>query len=100
MPLAALSRVTGEVEVVTKGGNEMQGKIDPRALGHVTSYLRLRPDTHRSALFVTETGQGDQLPGRPHDLAPHSEALGRQTRGQPPDSPFLRPRGEFSAAGA
>jgi site-specific recombinase XerC len=33
MPLAALNRITGEVEVVTKGGKVMQGKIDPKALG-------------------------------------------------------------------
>jgi site-specific recombinase XerC len=57
MPLAALNRITGEVEVITKGGKVMQGKIDPKALGHVRSYRRLRPETASPALFVTETGK-------------------------------------------
>ncbi len=57
MPLAALNRITGEVDVVTKGGKVMQGKIDPKALGQVRSYLRLRPETDSAALFVTETGR-------------------------------------------
>ena len=57
MPLAALNRINGEVEVVTKGGKVMQGKIDAKALGYVRSYLRLRPETGSTALFVTDTGR-------------------------------------------
>lgn len=56
MPLAALNRITGEVEVVTKGGKVMQGKLDPKALAHVRSYLRLRPETNSPAMF-TDTGR-------------------------------------------
>jgi hypothetical protein len=41
VPLAALNRITGEVEVVTKSGKVMHGTIDLTALGHVRSYLRL-----------------------------------------------------------
>jgi site-specific recombinase XerC len=57
MPLAALNKITGEVEVITKGGKVMQGKIDGKALAHVRTYLRLRPDTDSPALFVTDAGK-------------------------------------------
>jgi site-specific recombinase XerD len=58
LPLAALDRVSGRVEVITKGGKEMKGRLDPNAMAHVRAYLRLRPETNSLQLFVTEEGHG------------------------------------------
>jgi site-specific recombinase XerD len=57
MPLAALDRISGRVEVITKGGKVMQGKIDPKAMTHVGTYLQLRPQTDSPALCVTDEGK-------------------------------------------
>ena len=54
VPQAALNEIT---EVITEGGKVMQGKIDGKALAHVRTYLRLRPDTDSPALFVTDAGK-------------------------------------------
>ena len=58
LPLAALDRVSGRVEVITKGGKEMKGRLDPNAMAHLRAYLRLRPETNSPQLFVTEEGNG------------------------------------------
>ena len=58
MRLAALDRVSGRVEAITKGGKEMKGRLDPNAMAHVHAYLRLRPETNSPQLFVTEEGNG------------------------------------------
>jgi site-specific recombinase XerD len=58
LPLAALDRVSGRLEVTTKGGKEMKGRLDPNAMAHVRAYLRLRPETDSPQLFVTEMGKG------------------------------------------
>jgi hypothetical protein len=50
MPLAALNNISGDVEVITRGGKVMQGKIDSKALAPVRTYLRLRPGTDSPAL--------------------------------------------------
>lgn len=63
MPLAALNRISGEVKVITKGGKVMQGKIDAKALAHVRTYLRLRPETDSPAPFVTDAGKGISCDG-------------------------------------
>ncbi len=91
MPLAGLNLITREVEVVTKGGKVTQDKINPKTLGPVRSYLRL-PRHGLAGGVRHRDGQGDQLLGRPHDLAAHPEALGRQSPGQPSDPPLLWPR--------
>jgi len=57
MPLASLNRMSGEVDVITKGGEVMQGRIDSKALARVRTYLRMRPDTDSPALFVTDAGK-------------------------------------------
>jgi site-specific recombinase XerC len=57
MPLAALDRISGKVEVTTKGGKVMQGKIDAKGMTHVRTYLRQRPPTDSPALFVTDEGK-------------------------------------------
>jgi len=58
LPLAALDRVSGRLEVITKGGKEMKGRLDPNAMAHLRAYLRLRPETNDPQLFVTDTGKG------------------------------------------
>ena len=58
MPLAGLDRVSGRLEVITKGGKAMKGRLDPNAMAHVRAYLRLRPETDSPQLFVTEMGKG------------------------------------------
>ena len=95
MPLAALNRITGEVEVVTKRGKVMQGKIGTKRLAHVRSYLRLRPETSNPALLITEASKavsywegdmiwrriqkrsGVQKPGQPPDLRVFGQGMAR-----------------------
>jgi integrase/recombinase XerD len=59
IPLASIDRLSGRVTVTTKGrdgGHIMQGRIDPKALAHVRTYIRMRPETTCLALFVQDDG--------------------------------------------
>ena len=85
MPLAALNRITGEVEVVTKRGKVMQGKIGTKRLAHVRSYLRLRPETSNPALLITEAGKAVSYWGGHMIWRRIQKRSGVQTPGQPPD---------------
>ena len=85
MPLAALNRITGEVEVVTKRGKVMQGKIGTKRLAHVRSYLRLRPETSNPALLITEAGKAVSYWGGHMIWRRIQKRSGVQKPGQPPD---------------
>jgi integrase len=61
--LAALNRISGQFEVLTKGGKVMHGKIDPKALAYVRTYLRLRPERDSPALFLTDAGKAMSYDG-------------------------------------
>src|SRR5919198_4744647 len=56
-PLAPLDRISGRVEVMTKGGMVMQGKVDAKGMADVRAHLGLHPQTDSPALFVTDVGK-------------------------------------------